>query len=140
MTFTPPRFVTGLTCFICGAEYPHGNIFTCPVCGIGGILDVCYDYDAIGKRVTSNNLTLRGLNHWRYKELLPISSDSVLPHLHIGWTPVYEIPRLAQAIGVGKIFVKDEGRNPTSSFKDRASSVGVLKAAEFGFEIGRAHV
>jgi threonine synthase len=133
MTFTPPRFVTGLTCFICGTTYPYGNIYTCPACGIEGILDVQYDYDAIGKRVTSNNLTLRGLNHWRYKELLPISSNSVIPHLHIGWTPMYEIPRLARTIGVQQLFLKDEGRNPTSSFKDRASSIGVLKAAEFGF-------
>ncbi len=134
MTYTPPRFVTGLTCFICGTTYPYGNIFTCPECGIDGILDVQYDYDSIGKRITPNSLALRGLNHWRYEELLPISSDSVIPHLHIGWTPVYDIPRLAKAVGVQKLFLKDEGRNPTSSFKDRASSIGVLKAAEFGFE------
>jgi threonine synthase len=134
MTFTPPRFVTGLTCILCGTSYPYGNMFTCPACGREGILDVQYDYDAIGKRITPNNLTLRGFNHWRYKELLPVSSDSIIPHLHIGWTPVYDIPRLARTIGVQKLFLKDEGRNPTSSFKDRASAIGVLKAAEFGFD------
>ncbi len=134
MTFTPPRFVTGLTCFVCGTTYPYGNIFTCPACGIDGILDVRYDYEAVAKRLTPHALTLRGLNIWRYRELLPVSSDSTPPHLHVGWTPVYDVPRLAQTVGVKKLFLKDEGRNPTSSFKDRASAIGVLKAGEFGFD------
>lgn len=133
MTSILPRFVTGLTCMICGTSYPYGNIFTCPACGIDGVLDVQYDYDAIGVQFTSEELALRGLNHWRYKELLPISPDSTIPHLHIGWTPVYDIPRLAATLGLRRVLLKDEGRNPTSSFKDRASSIGVLKAAEFGF-------
>jgi threonine synthase len=66
--------------------------------------------------------------------LLPISPDIPFPPLHIGWTPVYDVPRLAQAIGILKLFLKDEGRNPTNSFKDRASSIGVMKAQEFGFK------
>ncbi len=132
--FTLPRFVTGQKCFICGLVYDYGNVQTCPKCGIEGILDVHYDYDAIKKQLTPTSLQTRNFNHWRYKELLPISDDIQLPHLHVGWTPVYDIPRLASFLGVKKIFVKDDGRNPTNSFKDRASSVGVLKAIEFDFD------
>ena len=133
MKFAPPSFVTGLKCLVCGSSYEHGNVFTCPKCGIDGILDVQYDYDAISKHLLPNTLNLRAQNHWRYQELLPISPDVDLPHLHIGWTPVYDVPRLAHALGIRKLFVKDDGRNPTNSFKDRASSIGVLKAIEFGF-------
>jgi threonine synthase len=118
---------------VCGSSYSYDNVFTCPKCGIEGILDVQYDYDAIVSSDFKSQLSHRSFNHWRYKELLPISPDLALPHLHVGWTPVYDVPRLAQALGVRKLLLKDEGRNPTSSFKDRASSVGVLKAMEFGF-------
>jgi threonine synthase len=134
MKFTPPHYVTGLTCLVCGSTYPYGNIFTCPACGIEGILDVQYDYDAVSGHLASSGFLLRDLDHWRYKELLPVSPDAALPHLHVGWTPVYDVPRLARAFGVRQLLLKDEGRNPTSSFKDRASSVGILKAIEFGFD------
>jgi threonine synthase len=110
----------------------YGNVFTCPVCGIEGILDVQYDYDSIPNLQAS--ISDRQYNQWRYRELLPVSPDISIPHLHVGWTPVYDVPRLAQAMGISKLFLKDDGRNPTNSFKDRASSVGVMKAQEFGFE------
>src|ERR1041385_3988739 len=132
MKFSPPRYVTGLKCFVCGSSYEYGNVFTCPKCSIEGILDVQYDYDALVSNLKSQ-ISNRQFNHWRYQELLPISPDILLPHLHIGWTPVYDIPRLAKTLGVRKLLLKDDGRNPTNSFKDRASSVGVLKAMEFGF-------
>jgi threonine synthase len=126
-------FVAGLRCLLCGTDYPDGNIFTCPHCGIEGILDVQYDYEAAGVKLSSQ-LACRPFDHWRYRELLPISPDADIPHLHIGWTPFYDVPRLARALGVRKLFLKDDGRNPTNSFKDRASSIGVLKAIEFGFD------
>ena len=132
MKFAPPPYVTGLACLICGTKYPHGNVFTCPRCGEGGILDVEYDYDGAGPAL-KNQLEGRPLDHWRYRELLPVSPDLHAGHLHIGWTPVYDVPRLARALGIRKLYLKDDGRNPTSSLKDRASSVGVLKATEFGF-------
>ena len=133
MKFTPPPFVTGFTCLVCGTSYPYGNVFTCPRCGIQGILDVQYDEDSANANLKKEILH-RPFDHWRYRELLPVSSDLHFPHLHIGWTPVYDIPRLAHAVGIRKLFLKDDGRNPTNSFKDRASSVGVLKAMEFGFD------
>jgi len=125
--------VAGLRCLVCGAAYEHGNLHTCPKCGIQGILDVRYDYDKARQTLTSSALRSRSFDHWRYRELLPISSQSTIPHPQVGWTPVYDVPRLADALGIKKLFLKDDGRNPTSSFKDRASSVGVVKAQEFGF-------
>ena len=131
--FAPPLYVTGQKCFICGSVYSYGNVQTCPKCGIEGILDVCYDYDEIKKHLTPATLLSRKFDHWRYKELLPVPDDIQLPHLHVGWSPVYDVPRLASHLGIKKLWIKDDGRNPTNSFKDRASSVGVLKAIEFGF-------
>ena len=126
-------FVTGLRCFVCNKTIGDGNVFTCPTCGAQGILDVLYDYDSVRRHINADALSSRAQNHWRYRELLPISPSSTLPPLQIGWTPVYEVPRLASALHLQKMFLKDDGRNPTSSFKDRASSIGVLKALEFGF-------
>jgi threonine synthase len=131
--FSPPPFVTGQKCFMCGSVYGYGNVQTCPQCCNEGILDVQYDYDAVKKHLTPAALQSRKFDHWRYRELLPIPDGIQFPHLHVGWTPVYDVPRLASYIGIKKLFVKDDGRNPTNSFKDRASSVGVLKAIEFGF-------
>lgn len=128
-----PPFVVNLKCLACGTAYPYDNLLTCPRCGIGGVLDVQHDYDAAGSALKAG-LRNRPFNHWRYRELLPITSDASLPHLHIGWTPVYDVPRLARATGISSLSIKDDGRNPTSSFKDRASAIGVLKAKEFGFD------
>jgi len=131
--FSAPPFVTGLQCQLCHATYEYGNILTCSACGSEGILDVQYDYDRAGVHLKTQ-ISDRPFDHWRYRELLPISPDVHLPHLQIGGTPAYDVPRMARAVGVRKMFLKDDGRNPTNSFKDRASSVGVLKAQEFGFE------
>ena len=133
MKSTPLPFVMALRCLVCGSSYEYGNLHTCPKCGLQGILDVQYDYDAVAKMLNPASLVARPHNHWRYRELLPISPNAILPHLHVGWTPVYDVPRLAAHIGIDRLFLKDDGRNPTSSFKDRASSVGILKAQEFGF-------
>ena len=132
MQFSSPPYVTGLKCLICGTTYPHGNVFTCPKCGIEGILDVQYDYQALGSHLTSQ-IANRPQDHWRYRELLPVSPDLNPPFLHVGWTPVYDTKRLAKHLGIRKLLLKDDGRNPSNSFKDRASSVGVMKANEFGF-------
>ena len=133
MKSTPMPFVMALRCLVCGSSYEYGNLYTCPKCGLQGILDVQYDYDAVAKMLNPASLVARPHNHWRYRELLPISPNAVLPHLHVGWTPVYDVPLLAAHVGIDRLFLKDDGRNPTNSFKDRASSVGVLKAQEFGF-------
>jgi len=124
---------TELVCIVCGRSYPPGDHQTCRVCGTDGILDVRYDYDAVKPVLTLGELARREHTHWRYLELLPVRDGVRRPPLHVGWTPIYEVPGLAAAVGVRRLFLKDDGLNPTSSLKDRASSVGVAKALEFGY-------
>src|SRR5579872_3457394 len=115
------EYVTGLKCVLCGRACPARN-FTCPRCGIQGILDVQYDYPAVSRRLTRRALAARiGQSHWRYRELLPIRASSAVPDLAVGWTPLTIAPALARHIGVRELFVKDDGRNATGSMKDRAS-------------------
>ncbi len=126
-------FVTKLTCVCCGAEYADGGPMTCPKCGPGeGILDVQFDLPAVAKSLTRAALADRPLSHWRYRELLPLDESSIPTDDRTGWTPMIQAPRLAEALGVGRLRLKDEGVNPSGSFKDRASSVGVARALQEG--------
>ena len=126
-----PNFVTGLLCVFCHSQFSPRVEYTCPRCGITGILDVQYDYRAIGKALTRRKLAARAdHSHWRYRELLPIADRAQLPSLAVGWTPIVAAGRLARHLGVRELLLKDDGRNPTGSLKDRASSVGVVKAVE----------
>lgn len=127
-------FMTGLRCVVCHTTWGPDILYTCPRCGNDGILDVLFDYDRIKHQLSRASLTKQPHNLWRYQELLPISSNANRPPLHIGWTPIYETQSLSAAIGIRKLFIKDDGRNPTASFKDRASAIGVMKARQFGFE------
>jgi threonine synthase len=125
------QFVRGLRCVCCGAAYSTRIPYTCPACGIEGILDVEYDYPAIRRLLTRRNLAARpAQNHWRYRELLPIGEHAALPAVPVGWTPIVTARPLARHLGVRTLFLKDDGRNPSGSLKDRASSVGVVKARE----------
>src|SRR5215831_4892759 len=125
------EFVTGLKCVFCGAVYRARRYNTCPACGIHGILDVQYDYRAVARRLTRARLKARpDRSHWRYREMLPVRATSPVPDLVVGWTPLSPAPALARHVGVGTLFLKDDGRNATGSMKDRASSVGVVKARE----------
>lgn len=123
-----------LECVLCGREYdPSSMIYTCPDCGPDGTLDVLYDYREARKKM--NRKTLASDNRpslWRYEEVLPVEGSSSVPELSVGWTPLYSATSLSKKYGVGELFVKDDGRNPTGSLKDRASAVGVAKAADFG--------
>jgi threonine synthase len=104
-----------------------------PAYGPDGIVDVIYDYDLIARRLSPETLRLnRDMSIWRYKPLLPIAPDAPVPPLQVGWTPLYDAPRLATALGLRQVWVKDDGRNPTASFKDRASAIAVVKAQERG--------
>ena len=125
------NFVQGLKCVFCGTTHPVRVGHTCPKCGIGGILDVQYDYAAIRAVLNRRALSRRPeQSHWRYRELLPIRHDSDLPALSVGWTPLTPAPALARHIGLATLYLKDDGRNATGSLKDRASSIGVVKARE----------
>jgi len=126
--------VVGLRCLVCGEVYPPGEVeYVCPRHGVDGNLDVLYDYDRIGAAFSSEAAARSpepGM--WRYRPLLPVEPGSAAPPLLVGDTPLYPVPRLAAALGLGPVWVKDDGRNPTASLKDRASAVAVVKAAEAG--------
>jgi threonine synthase len=107
-----------------------------PEYGPDGILDVVYDYELIDRRISRESLLeSRDWTIWRYKPLLPVKPDATVPPLSVGWTPLYEAPRLAAGLGLRHLWVKDDGRNPTASFKDRASAIAVVKAQEKGAKI-----
>ena len=129
--------VLNLKCLICGKTYSADEIdYVCPDHGDEGIVDVQYDYDLIGRRISQGDL-LHSTNHtiWRYKPLLPVEPDATVPPLTVGWTPLYRTDRLAADLGLKHVWVKDDGRLPTASFKDRASAIAVVKAREKGAEI-----
>ncbi len=129
--------VTGLKCVICGKEYGVDEIdYVCPDHGDEGIVDVQYDYDYIRKNFSKEDLRQsEDFTIWRYKPLLPVEPDSPVPPLTVGWTPLYDAPRLAANLGLKQVWVKDDGRLPTASFKDRASAIAVVKAQEKGADI-----
>ena len=121
-------------CVKCGKEYPATPDVT--TCECGGILDIVYDYDYIKSRLTKEKLAARkDMSMWRYRELLPIEEETENTPLRVGNTPLYEEPRLAEMLGLGHLYVKDDGLNPTSSLKDRASAMAVAKAKEAGKDI-----
>jgi threonine synthase len=125
------RFVTGLKCVMCGGTYPARGLMTCPRCGVTGILDVQYDYPAVARRLTRRALARRTeRSHWRYRELLPIGERARLPALSVGWSPLLPAPALARHLGIRSLLLKDDGRNPSASLKDRASAVGAVRAVE----------
>ncbi len=134
-------YITELTCVLCGSTFPGANLATaeatwmvCPRCGPDGILDIGYDLNRVRDAWLERPLADRARNHWRYAELLPLEPDAIRHEWPVGWTPIIDSPRLAQKLGVKQILLKDEGRNPTASFKDRASSVGVAHALQVGAE------
>ena len=121
-------------CVKCGKEYAATPDVT--TCECGGILDIVYDYDYIKSRLTKEKLAARkDMTMWRYRELLPIEEETENTPLRVGNTPLYEEPRLAEMLGLGHLYVKDDGLNPTSSLKDRASAMAVAKAKEAGKDI-----
>lgn len=124
------RLIAGLRCIDCGRLHSTRVAYTCPQCGIAGILDVEYDYPSIARLLTRRSLAKRELSHWRYRELLPVRADAKVPDVSVGWTPLTATPALGRHIGIPKLLLKDDGRNPSASLKDRASSVGVVKARE----------
>ena len=129
--------VVGLTCVICGTTYPADFAgYVCPDHGDEGILDVTYDYDKIGETFTKESLAADpDRTMWRYRPLLPIKDDAAVPPLTVGGTPLYDAPALAEGVGVARVWVKDEGREPTASLKDRASAMAVVKAQEWGADV-----
>ena len=124
--------VQGLRCRECGREYDAAPIFTCEWCF--GPLEVAYDYDAIKASVTREKIAAGPLSLWRYSDLLPVEADAAVD-LGTGFTPLVRADRLAAELGLGEVWLKNDTRNPTNSFKDRVVSVALSKALEFGFKV-----
>ena len=118
-------------CIKCGKTYPATPDLT--TCTCGGVLEIVYDYDEIKKRLTKAVLAERTeRTMWRYRELLPIEETTEPTPLRVGWSPLYDEPRLAAQLGLKQLWVKDDGLNPTGALKDRASALAVAKAREAG--------
>ena len=121
-------------CVKCGKTYEAVPNLT--NCECGGILDIVYDYDYIKSVLTKEKLAARkNYSMWRYRELLPVEETTPDTPLRVGWSPLYEAKRLAEQLGIGRLWIKDDGLNPTASLKDRASAMAVAKAGEAGAKV-----
>ena len=120
----------GLQCGNCGADAPVGPNFICGRCF--GPLRAIYDYERVAARLTHDVIAARPRSVWRYAELLPIDTVPT-DGLAVGYSPLIPAPRLARRFGIGRLWVKDDSRNPTLSFKDRVVAVAATRARDFGF-------
>ena len=121
-------------CVRCGRTYEAVPNLT--TCACGGILDIVYDYEYIRTILTRERLARRRDNSmWRYRELLPVESDTENTPLRVGWSPLYRADALAEQLGIRSLYIKDDGINPTASLKDRASAMAVAKAREAGARV-----
>lgn len=123
-------FVTGLKCRVCGKLYPKSPINFCT--DDFGPLEVDYDYARAKEAISREKIAKRPRNMWRYRELLPLDGEPTVGP-QVGGTPLIRADRLADALGVERLWIKNDAVNfPTLSFKDRVVSVALSKAREFG--------
>lgn len=132
---TNKTMVTGIKCLNCGSELPEGQFFEgCKECRTEKFVSnmtVKYDYGRIKNVVTKGLLKSRNHDLWRYKELLPVDPNFIVS-MGEGGTPLIQCFKLAKYLNLPQLYIKDESRNPTWSFKDRINSVAISKACEFG--------
>jgi threonine synthase len=122
---------TGLNCKECGAHYPLEALFVCDQCF--GPLEVSYDFSGLDAAGAKRKIQAGPDSIWRYSDFLPFDSrpaDTLQP----GLTPLLRADRLAERLGVGEVWIKNDAANPTHSFKDRVVAVALAKAVELGFE------
>jgi threonine synthase len=128
---------TGYQCSLCSTQYAPGEVtYTCPK--DGGNLDVVLDYPSIQNSVNPNTLfASQDFSLWRYLPLLPVDDPGgyTTPIRAAGWTPLYSPLDLQKKLGLQSFWIKDESRNPTASFKDRASAVVVAHAQEANLDV-----
>ena len=126
------KFVTGLTCHLCGKVYPLEALWVCSECL--GPLEVSYDYAAVRGVMTRELIESRPRSLWRYQELLPVVEPKT--GFYSGFTPLVRAHRLARELGVAELYIKDDSVNhPTFSYKDRVVSVAATRAVELGFPV-----
>jgi threonine synthase len=126
------EYVRGLKCRLCGKAYSKEPLNFCTE--DFGPLEADYDYRAIAETLNRGKIEMRPQTMWRYRELLPIDGEPTVGP-QVGGTPLIRADRLAEALGVERLWVKNDAVNfPTLSFKDRVVSVALSKAREFGFK------
>ena len=125
-----PSYLHGLDCTRCDARYAGESARA--LCECGGPLFARYDLAAVRRAVGPKEIALRPPSLWRYRELLPVRDDAAIVTMREGFTPMIPVPRLARAIGVGTLYVKDEGVNPTGTFKARGAAVAISRWRELG--------
>ncbi|HSN01879.1 MAG TPA: threonine synthase [Acidimicrobiales bacterium] len=123
-------FATGLICRECGSTYPAEARYSCDFCF--GPLEVSYDLDAARASLTRESIEAGPASIWRYGALLPDPGDEPVD-LGAGWTPLRRAHRLGEELGLRELWLKDDTRNPTGSFKDRVVSVALSSARRLGF-------
>ncbi|MGE0712516.1 MAG: threonine synthase [Planctomycetota bacterium] len=125
--------VVARPCVACGAEPQDPDALWCPACGPEGTLDIRYDLERAGAALRRDLADPASpLDSWRFRALLPVRDDGPRPSLRVGPTPLVSVPAERAPGGLTRLRVKDEGRNPTASFKDRATQVAVARALERG--------
>lgn len=124
-------FSHALRCRECEREYPLAPVFSCEFCF--GPLEVAYDYDGIREAMTRDSIAAGPDTLWRYAELLPCDPEYKVD-IGTGYTPLLRADRLAKAVGLDTLWLKNDTVNPTWSFKDRVVSIAIARAREFGFE------
>ncbi len=124
--------ISELACPKCGSKYNPMEIQT--LCSCGTPLVASYDLEAAKETLTKESLKNRALTMWRYHELLPVADGKNITTLGEGMTPLLKSERMGDKLGLKNLMVKDEGMNPTGTFKARGSSSGVSKAKELGIE------
>ena len=125
-----------LKCSKCGALFSEEVMYHCPHCGTEGTLYVIYDMDLIKKELNREYLeNNKDFSLWRYMPILPLEGERGRTPLQVGWTPIYKSKRLEKLLNIKDIYIKDDGRNPTASFKDRATAVGIAKAYDLKKDI-----
>ncbi|HME43933.1 MAG TPA: threonine synthase [Syntrophorhabdales bacterium] len=125
-------------CTLCEEEYEAGQVrYVCPKHGDEGILDTILDYKQIAATTSPRTICdSRDYSIWRYSDLLPLVNPSgSAPPLHVGWTPLYHAAEAGRQLGLDNLYIKDDGRNPTASFKDRASALVVATARELRVDV-----
>ena len=120
-------------CINCGEEHEADEIvYFCRRCG--DLLEIEYDYEEMAERLERSDWRSLPLSVWRYRDFLPIRDLSKVVSLNEGGTGLHLCSRLAKVIGLKRVYVKNEGENPTGSFKDRGMTVGVTKALELNMK------
>jgi threonine synthase len=124
--------VLGLKCRLCGKSYPKEALNFCT--DDFGPLEVAYDYDEVAQTLSREAIMARPRTMWRYRELLPLDGEPTVGR-QVGCTPLVRADRLARALGVAELYIKNDAVNyPTLSFKDRVVAVALSKAVELGFQ------